>query len=143
MQRGDDMREFYILDGFSVKPGGSLQFSVAGLPMPAMWHAVSKNLAGVIVVALLALALTVALVGRRRPAGRPVDAEAQRRDLTVRRDKLYSELVALERLRASERIDAGDFDAQRKAIMTRLVLVHRELDELDGVAPAGGQARVS
>jgi hypothetical protein len=144
VQRSDDMREYYVLDGFVVSPGESLRFTVAGLPMVPAWHGPAKTLAGVIVVMLIALALAVALMGKRGAAvSRPVDAQAQRRELGQRREKLYAELVALERLRAAERIDDSDFESQRKAIMTKLVLVHRELDDLDGTGPAGGQARIS
>jgi hypothetical protein len=130
--RADDGREYLILEGFNVAPGEALRFTVAGLPQPQSWQAWARIVAAILVVALVAATVAVAIRRPRARSARPADAAVARRELGQRREKLFAELVALERLRAQERIDAGDFDAQRRAIMTKLVLVHRELDELDG-----------
>jgi hypothetical protein len=139
IERADDGREYYALSDVTVAPGGTLAFEVAGLPVPAKWQDWGRALAGVIVIVLVALAVVVA--ARRPRPGRRAAAPAQRRqELYARRDRLYAELVALERARAAGRIDLSAFDAQRKGIMTKLVLVHRELDELDAPGPGGTSA---
>jgi hypothetical protein len=123
-----------------------LKLDIAGLPLPAAWQAWARALAGFVVIALVALAIVIAV---RRPAQRSAPTAAERRnDLYARRDRLYEALVALERARVAGKIEPAAFDAQRKGIMTRLVLVHRELDELDampeGAPPADDdQARTS
>jgi hypothetical protein len=137
VERADDGREFYALSNLTLTPGTTLELEIAGLPEPSRWQAWARGLAGVVVVALVSLALVVA--ARRPRARKPVAPAQQRHELYARRDRLYAELVALERARAAGRIEGGPFETQRKAIMTKLVLVHRELDELDAPTPPQAQ----
>ncbi len=67
---------------------------------------------------------------RRRP--RVVDA---RKDLELRRDELYDRLVTLERMRVAARVDDGRYAIERRSLIAKLVVVHRELDALDGPPP--------
>jgi hypothetical protein len=143
LQRTDDGREYYVLDSFAISPGESLRFTVAGLPVAAGWEKWTRLAVGLAVCAMIVAALAVA-VRRPRRIAKPVDPQEARRELRQRRERLYGELVSLERLRAADRIETGDFDSQRRAIMTKLVLVHRELEELEGgAAGAGTRARTS
>jgi len=132
LARSDDGREYLILEGFNIAPGKSLRFTVAGLPQPESWQSWARVLAALVVVLLVAASVAIAVRRPRVRAAKPADAATARRELGNRRERLFAELVTLERLRAAQRIDEMDFDTQRKAIMTKLVLVHRELDELDG-----------
>src|SRR5262249_2466288 len=135
---------YWVLENFNIVPGQSLHFDVVGLPLADPWQAWARALAGAMVLALVVLAVAVAVRRPRRsvPQPRAAGADAQRQ-LRARRERLYAELVALERARLQQRVDAAAFDAQRKAIMTKLVLVHREIEEIEGAPPKPGQARVS
>ncbi len=141
VRRADDGREYFMLTNFTVAPGESLRFAIAGLPVPAAWQGWVKGLAAVAVLLLVGMAFAAALrrppaaaAGRARPAA---SVESARRELSSRREKLFAELVALERARQAQRIDDDAFAAHRRSIMAKLVLVHRELDDLEG---NGGQA---
>lgn len=133
VRRADDGREYYVLADLQIAPGDALRFKVAGLPVPAHWEGWVRALAGVLVSLLVALGVVAATRRPRRRAEPATGADAKR-ELGQRRERLYAELVALERLRASQRIDASEFDVKRKAIMTKLVLVHREMDDLEAGA---------
>jgi hypothetical protein len=139
IQRGDDGREYVAVSDLTVPPGGALELDIAGLPTPAAWQAWARALAAVIVIALAALAVLVA-ARRPRAVGPSPSPPPKRQELYARRDRLYAELVALERARAAGKVAPAAFDAQRKGIMTRLVLVHRQLDELDARPPSEPQA---
>ena len=144
VQHGDDGREYYQLADLTVPTPDAagaiqhLQFDVAGLPVPQKWQAVSRGLVGILVSALVILAVAYAV---RRPGAAmrtPATREDERRELVAQRERLFAELVSLERARVSRRIDPDVFAVQRRGIMTRLVLVHRQLDDLDG---DGGASR--
>jgi hypothetical protein len=143
LRRAEDGREYYILSGFTVPPGESLRFEIAGLPTPAKWQGWVKALAGAVAILLVGLAVAVAVRQPRVVAAPrdPAAIEKAKRDLGARREKLYDELVALERARAAQRIEEGAFSAHRKTIMAKLVLVHRQLDDLDAPPSGGAQGK--
>ena len=138
-QRADDGREYFQLANLTVAPGQRLRFDVVGLPAPSHWPSVARGLAGLVVALLVVLALAFAIRRPRGAAHSPATKESERRDLVAMRERLYAELVTLERARAARRIEPDAFATQRRGIMTRLVLVHRQLDDLDG--PTGATER--
>jgi len=59
---------------------------------------------------------------------------ARRKELTAKREQLYDELVSLERKRAAQQIDEDRYETNRQAVVSRLTLVLRELDQLDAAS---------
>jgi hypothetical protein len=139
-QRGDDGREYVMLSDLSFAPGETLRFDVAGLPMPSQGQFIARILVGLVVAALVLLGFAYAVRNPAALARTPATREEARRDLHAQRERLYAELVSLERARAARRIDPDAFAVQRRGIMTKLVLVHRQIDDLDapGASPRPG-----
>ncbi len=124
VRRGEDGREFLTLHDLGVKAGDTLAFTVTGLPVEAAGDRWARLLVGLLVALLLGVALA-ASVWPRAPGDEPVARDS----LEKRRDHLYDELVVLERRRAAGKIEPERFDLQRKELVAKLVLVHRQLDE--------------
>jgi hypothetical protein len=142
-----DGRDYMVLSNLHADPGDTLQFSISGLPMrsPVAWW--TRILTGLVVVALFVLAFIGAVkpsLLRSAPAAKPKKREAtdERKDLERRRDRLYDALVELEKQRAAFRVDEVQYDAQRKQLVAKLVMIHRELEEL-GAVHKGKAARAS
>jgi hypothetical protein len=147
--RTEDGREFNMISNITVSPGDSLSFDVIGLPMRSQVDRWGRILGGVVVLLLLAGALWRAVLPRRsgdQPGvasdgahGRQEGA-ARRRDLERRRDRLYDQLVALERGHAAGRIEDAAYGDQRRGLMAKLVVVLREIDDLDAGMGKAAQA---
>jgi hypothetical protein len=124
-RRGEDGREFLTLRDIAVKAGDILSFHVTGLPIEPTGPRLARLLVGALVALLLGVAVAAAVWPRKDET--PL---AGRDGLEKHRDRLYDQLVSLERRRVAGKIDPEDFDAQRKGLVAKLALVHRQLDEL-------------
>jgi hypothetical protein len=136
----DDGRQFDVIRNVQLRPGESLRFTLDGLPEHPYSGKLTRWAVGLVVAMLLLMALFVAVwspatkPGGGAEAGKPADAKAaaaRRKELTARRESLYAELVALERKKKHARIDDDDYKSTRQALVSRLTLVLRELDQLD------------
>lgn len=134
IERADDGREYFHLADVNIKPDEVLRFEISGLPVPPRWQAVSRAFVGLIVIALVvaAFAFAVSRPSALSAAKAPATRDGERRELIAQRERLYAELVNLERARVARKIDLDIFASKRRGIMTRLVLVHRQLDDLEG-----------
>ena len=56
-------------------------------------------------------------------------------DLDQERERLYAELVELERARHEAAVDPDAYAQKRSQLTSRLVMIHRELDKLRAVRP--------
>ena len=118
---------------------------MSGLPQHPLSQKIARTLAGVVVIALVLLAVLVTVFdpfGKKKQAAvKEATAKAEasarggatrRKELAAKREQLYEELIALERKRAAQQIDEDRFETNRQAVVSRLTLVLRELDQLDG-----------
>jgi len=117
-------RKYWVMPVEAVPPGGSVSFTLEGLPST---DATGRNAAG-----LLALALVVsAFAFGRRPkeVGQGPRLADQREELIGKREALYSDLVTLE---ATARGGSGPAPVdRRKQLIARLEQIYRELAALD------------
>jgi len=128
-------KKYWLMRGEAVPPGGTLRFTVHGLPAP--------DPTGRIVSGLLALGLIAGsiVLGRRR-GGQPGGSKEQgaRDKLVQRREKLFAELMAAEEKRVgrpaggASAAPAGSpaaVKAERDELVRKLEGVYRELAALD------------
>jgi hypothetical protein len=115
-------KKYWLMRGEPIPPGGTLRFTVRGLPAP---DTTGRNLAGA-----LALALVVgAVVFGRRPGAKGKGAgPSERERLVQRREKLFAELVTLESRGGA---GAGTDKGARTELVQKLEAVYRELAALD------------
>jgi hypothetical protein len=125
----DSGKEFLVLQDLMVRPGGSLRFEITGLPQRPAAQRWALWIVGFMVLGLIAWAVVAAVTPSRQPGAG--GGEAARRELTDQRDRLYAELVTLERRRAAGGVDVEVYERERRALTAKLVVVHRELDALD------------
>jgi hypothetical protein len=104
-----------------VAPGGTLALTISGLP--ALDHT-GRNFTAV----LCLLLIVAAVVGARRPAA-PGRSQAEAEKLAERREKLFAELVTLERGRreAAGTARTGTMAERRQELVTGLETVYRDL----------------
>jgi hypothetical protein len=121
-------RDFYQLD-LTVPPGEELAFEILGLPVRPAQDRYFRLGAGVIVVAILLWAILAVVWVRPLVAKRDEPAD-RRRALEDDRERLYADLVSLEKRRRKGDIAGDDYEDARRSLVTKLVLVHRELDEI-------------
>ncbi len=131
----DSGKEFLVLQDVMVRPGGSLRFEITGLPERPAAQRWALWIVGILVLGLIAWAVTAAVMPSRQPGAGGGDTA--RRELTGQRDRLYAELVNLERRRAAGAVETEVYERERRALTAKLVVVHRELDALD----AGGRGK--
>jgi hypothetical protein len=119
-------KKYWLMRGEPVPPGGTLRFSVMGLP--------AADDTGKIVAAILALGLlAAAIVLSRHPDSPGKSARVEERGrLVERREKLFAELVAVE----SRRAQAAEAAAPRSSpdrddLVRKLENVYRDLATLD------------
>jgi hypothetical protein len=127
VRRLDTGREFYVLNGIQTQPGGSLKLRLDGLPQHPASQLWIRLLITAFVLALCAWAMWAVLgtpSEKKDPVGR-------RSELVQTRDRLYDQLVHLEKQRAADRIAADRFHRERGELVAKLALLHRELDELE------------
>jgi hypothetical protein len=121
-------RKYWLMSVPGIAPGGILSFTLSGLP--------STDNSGRIAAAALALLLiAAAVVFGRRPAGAARKATGGERDkLLERREALFVDLVAAERIRR-QALAGGKADSESKerrgALIAKLEAVYRDLAALD------------
>jgi hypothetical protein len=121
-EREANGKKYWLMRGEPIPPGGTLRFTVRGLPAP---DTTGRNLAGVLALALVASAV----VFGRRPGAKGKGAGPSERDrLVQRREKLFAELVTLESGRGA---GAGTDRAARTELVQKLEAVYRDLAALD------------
>ncbi len=141
-RRIDNGQEFWVVRDLAAPPGGTIAFQVTGLPRRPAALRMGAWVAGLIVLALIGWAAWASLRGPRSAESGPVAADAaRRRELASTRDQLYDELVLLEKRRAADAVDDDEYERERRGLVARLVVVHRELEAID-VAGKGKSARV-
>jgi hypothetical protein len=111
---------YIVAQGSGVQPGGSLAISFTGLPHSPTWP---RNLA-------LALASVILVAGAWAGfKGKGQTLAANRSELEARRDRLFSELAALER---QQRADADPSrpasSKRRRQLMSELESIYAALD---------------
>jgi hypothetical protein len=114
---------YIVAQGNGLKAGETLSVSFGGLPHAPIWP---RNVALALAVGIL---VAGAWAGFRRTAGTPA---ANRADLEARRDRLFSELAALERQQRAHaggpvRSD-GRAAGRRRQLMNELESVYAALD---------------
>jgi hypothetical protein len=112
--------KLYEID--AVPPGGTLTFTVRGLPA---LDRTGRHVAGALCL-LLVIAAVVGSVGRRTAAQTTTSTDK----LAERREKLFAELVALERRRKAEAKKDAALEAERQALVGKLEAVYRELAQV-------------
>ncbi len=111
-------KKYWLMRGESIPPGGTLRFTVRGLPAP---DKTGRIVAGFLALALIGVAIVFA---RQGGAGEKKGTTGDRDKLVQRREKLFSELVAIETR------DVGD-KAARGDLVQRLESLYREIAALD------------
>ena len=111
-------KKYWLMSGAAIPPGGTLQFTIHGLP--------ATDNTGRMIAGALALALVAASVifARRGGSSDRRGATDQRQQLVQRRERLFSELVAFEGRQTGERAGRGE-------LLQKLEVVYRELAALD------------
>lgn len=120
-------KKYWLMRGEPIPPGGTLRFTVHGLPAP--------NQTGRVVSGVLALGLMLGAVvfGRRRGGGAAASKEQSARETLIqRRERLFADLVGVEGKRASAGAGmVGAIKAERDDLVRKLEGVYRELAALD------------
>jgi hypothetical protein len=98
-----------------------VEFAFTGLPHTSIWP---RNLA-------LSLAVLILLGGAFYSVGRLPQAAggAERKRLEARREKLFTELTALEASHRAGRVDSAHYTARRQELIASLERVYAGLDE--------------
>ena len=100
--------------------GAAVEFSFSGLPNTPTWP---RTLA-------VGLAIAILLGGAFYSAsGRKSNVSAERQRLENRREKLFSELTALEDSYRAGRVDAAHYTSQRQQLIASLERIYAALDE--------------
>jgi hypothetical protein len=127
---GDDHgRKYFVMDGMVLMPLSEgpaplhLQFTIDNLPSPATWKVWAPKVVGLLVIAMVLVAASIA-IGAAVRAGKSRATQAAGRRARI--EALYEQLVAIEQTGAGE--------ARREEIMG-------ELEELLATERAGAKAR--
>ena len=117
-ERAVGAKKYWLMRGEPVPPGGTLRFTVRGLPAP--------DNTGRIVAAVLTLSLIAAafVFGRSGGSGQKQGEATERERLVQRREKLFTELVTLEDRDVGQRSGRGE-------LVQKLESIYRELAALD------------
>jgi len=122
-------KKYWLMRGEPIAPGGTLRFTVRGLPAP--------DNTGRVVAGALALVLAggAGFLARRPSKGGSGDATSERDRLIQRRDRLFSDLLVCEGRRTNDAELSAPARAAAKAerdeLMRKLESVYRELAALD------------
>lgn len=123
-----DGKMYIIGNGAALPAGRALTIELSGLPHHETWP---RNLA-------LALAVVILGAGAWMALGRSENgADARRRDLEARRERLFADLLRLEQDTRSGKIGADAYARLRGEL---LVTLERIYGELDGAAPGAPPA---
>jgi hypothetical protein len=117
-----DGQSYIVGQGPALKAGDVVTFELTGLPNEPSWP---RNLA-------LAVAVFILIAGAwaSMRTSRAVSAtDAARRKLQAKRERLFSELTALEEQHRAERIEPQRYAARRRELIAALERVYAALDE--------------
>ena len=112
---------YIVGQGPPLPAGGVVTVAFSGLPYAPAWP---RNVALALAVLILAGGGLAAFRGR---TGRW--AEAERKRLEAERERLFTQLTALESSQRSGGIDPQTYAAQRRALLTSLEQIYAALDE--------------
>jgi hypothetical protein len=116
-------RKYWVMPVSAIPPGGTLTFTVTGLPST---DRTGRNVAGALALALVGVALAFA----RQPKDSAQRAAASERDrLTARREALFAELVAVERQARAGAV--GATPERRRELVGKLEGVYQQLAALE------------
>ena len=113
---------YIVAQGPAIKAGETLALTFTGLPHAPTWP---RNVALALAVLILTSGAWVSLAGTKGEAA----AEARRRKLESRRDRLFAELTTLEEQNTSRAISAERYAARRRDLLTALERIYAEIDE--------------
>lgn len=117
-------KKYWLMLGQPIPPGGTLRFTVRGLPAP---DNTGRIIAGVLALSLVGGAIAF---GRQRPGGATAKERTDRDRLVERRERLFADLVAVE----SRRTNDGALPAtkiERDDLVRKLEGVYRDLAAVD------------
>jgi hypothetical protein len=134
-ERDFNGKKYWLMRGEPIPPGGTLRFTVRGLPAP---DNTGRIIAGVLALALVGGAGFLA----RRPAqpgasqnGKDGKAGSERDRLIQRRERLFTDLLSREGRRVTDNelspAARAAAKAERDELMRKLEGVYRELATLD------------
>jgi hypothetical protein len=106
-----DGQTFIVGQGGAVKAGDTITLTLSGLPHTTTWPAT---------FALVAAGVILAAGAWGAMRGRGPQAAGRRAQLQTRRDKLFSELTALEEQRRKGTVDARVYATRREHLVTAL-----------------------
>jgi hypothetical protein len=118
---------YIVGEGPAVGSGGVLTLNFTQLPHEATWpRHLALALAGLIFAGGIGYGVR----------GRPVATDTGRKKLETKRERLFGELMSLERQHRDRTIDPERYRARRRDLMASLERVYADLDSLDGTAQA-------
>ena len=128
-ERAVEGERYILAQGPSIPAGAPLAITVSGLPHHSPWP---RRIA--LLFASIMLGGGVWAASRKTS---PTANAARVKQLTGKREKIFSELVRLEQQRRAGSIDASKYAERRPALMGQLERVYRDLDS------EGGQSAVA
>jgi hypothetical protein len=121
---------FIAATGGAIAAGQALELEVGGIP----YHSAAPR---TIALALAGLIVVIGAWASGQPAGDPSGRVAERKRLIARRERLFGDLIRLERDRRGGRGDQSRYAARREEILAALENVYSALDGDDtGPEPA-------
>jgi hypothetical protein len=117
-----DGRTYIVGVGPGLKAGDVLTLEFTGLPHGPKWP---RNVALALAVAILAAGAWAAA----RPRAGSRAAVDRREKLEARRERLFTELLALEEEQRAGGIDGDRFDKKRRELVVALERIYAQLDE--------------
>jgi hypothetical protein len=113
----------YILgQGPALKAGDSVTFNFTGLPHATTWP---RNLA----IALALVLLVGGAWGSMRSGAATATADARRRKLEAKRDRLFAELTEIEQQHLQGGLEPRRYATRRRELVSALEGVYAEMDE--------------
>jgi len=106
-----DGQVFIVGQGGALRAGDNLTLTLSGLPHRSTWPAT-------LALALAAVIVAAGAWGAAR--GRKIEPSSRRAQLQARREKLFSELTALEEQRRKGTVDARVYATRREHLVTAL-----------------------
>jgi hypothetical protein len=116
-----DGQTYIVGQGAALKAGDTVALTFSGLPHQPLWP---RNLALVAAVGILATGLWATVFAGRETAA----ADARRKKLQSKRDRLFAELTALEEQHRTGAVDRERYGARRRDLVVSLERVYAEID---------------
>jgi len=116
-----DGQTYIVGQGPALQAGDTLTLTFSGLPHQPLWP---RNLALVAAVGILAAGVWATAFSGRETAA----ADAHRKKLQARRDRLFTELTALEEQHRQGTVDRERYGARRRELVVSLERVYAEID---------------